>query len=166
MPARQTTPPSSPACCQHPPLLRARLHANGGVPGGWGGALLMFALPLPLFLCSSRPCAPHPPLPHVQGFAPPPTSPHNQGILGGARKVCAPSSFSSSPPPLTPKIGQQVWGAGSSSPVCPLCAPPLCAPCLSVRPHLHAAATHNEGQHGNGRQRGGARTGGGGVTSR
>ena len=156
MPARQITPPSSPACCQHPPLCVPVCTRMGGCARGVGGVQTDVCAPPPPFLCSSRPGAPHPPLPHVQGFVPPPTSPRNRGILGGARKVCPPSPFSSSPPPLTPKIGQRVRGAGSSPPVHPLCAPlcmPHCAPPLCTPPSCPLVCP--------GAQKRGARTGGG-----
>jgi hypothetical protein len=100
-----------------------------GLCQGGGGCKLMFAHSLPLFLRGSRLGAPSwvpPPLPHVQGFAPPPTPLRNRGTLGGARKVCTPPLFfPSSPPPLT-RVGERARALPSLR--APLRVPPVRAP--------------------------------------
>ena len=141
MPARQTTPPSSPACCQHPPFACAFAREWGCARGGWGVETDVYT-PLPLFLCS----------PHLSV---------QLGNPGRRTKGLSPPFLLITAPA---HAMNRTASAGASPPVRPLCALPPCAPPLSAPPppslpHLHAAATHNEGQRGDGRLREGARSG-------
>src|ERR1700761_2584365 len=125
MPARQTTPPSSPACCQHPPLC-VPVCTRMGVCQGDGGVQTSVCTPPPPFSVQLPPlCAP-PPLATCAGVRAAPHLSAQSGNPGRRTKGMSPLPFLLVTAPTHAK--NRTASAGGRG--LPSCGPPLCTASL------------------------------------